>query len=284
MLVAPLLDGAVRTAYRVRMTTDELKRVIELHSLWITDHVLDGVRADFTAKDLRNADFRDCDLRCAGFERADLRGANFNGAKLDGVEMNGALLDHATMVGATMTGAGLRRARLNHANLRGTNLTEASFNCADMFGCNLTDATIHETDFTHADLSAATLTGTSMASHIEAVRQDLELVLSWAPHEAPAVLAALEAGQVDGRVYSGDCACLVGTIAKERKVHMRQIPVRARARPGELAQDPYAPAEYWFRRILPGQTPQNNADAALAAMWVRDFIRRHRALAGEATQ
>jgi hypothetical protein len=41
-------------------------------------------------------------------------------------------------------------------------------------------------------------------------------VLSAAPAEVPTLLAKVRAGEVDGSVYEGVCACLLGTIANAR--------------------------------------------------------------------
>jgi hypothetical protein len=93
-------------------------------------------------------------------------------------------------------------------------------------------------------------------------------VLSSAPHEAAAVLAALRAGAVDGSTYSGECACLVGTIAKAHGCNYDALPV--------LQPDARRPAEQWFMGIKPGDTPETNDRAKHAAMWIEDWLARMR--------
>ena len=90
-------------------------------------------------------------------------------------------------------------------------------------------------------------------------------VLAVAPLEAPAVLAALEGGKVDGSTYEGTCACLVGTM--ERSAEKAE-------RPAKIPHDGGRPAEMFFQRIRPGDTPENSPDAAIAAVWVRQFLAR----------
>jgi hypothetical protein len=74
-------------------------------------------------------------------------------------------------------------------------------------GANLVDA-----DLVGADLRSADLVDADLVF----VRDDLWAVLSAAPAEVPTLLAKVRAGEVDGSVYEGVCACLLGTIANAR--------------------------------------------------------------------
>ena len=66
--------------------------------------------------------------------------------------------------------------------------------------------------------------------------------------EVAALKAALIAGKVDGNVYEGACACLIGTIANARHCEYESlIDVNPELRP-----NPNRPAERWFLAILPG--------------------------------
>ena len=150
---------------------------------------------------------------------------------------------------------------------------------ADLTDAVLTDADLRGADLTGAVLRGAVLTGAVLtdavgASWLREAREDIWRVLSWAPAEAPAVLKALEEGRVDGSCYSGECACLVGTIANARGVDVDEIPFRLDDA-DVLAKDADSPAERFFARIRPGHTPDISMDAALAACWVREFIRTH---------
>ena len=114
-----------------------------------------------------------------------------------------------------------------------------------------------ETDLSGADLSRADLTP---------IRDDFWAVLCSAPKEVPALRAALVEGRIDGSTYSGECACLVGTIAKARDCNEFQIP--------GLAPNAHRPAERFFLSIDPGDTPDNSQFAKLAVEWIDDFTAR----------
>lgn len=111
-----------------------------------------------------------------------------------------------------------------------------------------------------SDLSYSDLSGSNLrAARLEPIRVDIWAVLSSAPAEAVAVRDALAAGRVDGSTYSGECSCLVGTIATARKCAVES-----------LYRDSSRPAERFFMSILPGHTPENSQYCKLAHEWVSD--------------
>lgn len=91
-----------------------------------------------------------------------------------------------------------------------------------------------------ANLSAANL----RAADLTPIRDDVWAVLAAAPGEAYAVRDALAAGSVDGSVYEGPCACLVGTIANARGCKYDAIE--------GLRPASWRPAERFFMSILSG--------------------------------
>lgn len=240
------------------------------HALWLANN--GGRRAEFVGADLRLMDLSGLELSEVCFKRAQLSSARLVGSQLRGADFGGASLFQANLSGAFAQDANFELADLTYANLEGTDLVGATFKGARLSSTRLTGADVHEVDFTDAALSGAELSGTLMPDYVQIARNDIERILAMAPKEAPAVLAALEAGQVDGRVYVGACACLVGTIANARGIDAECLPSRAVAAPGDLCRDPHCPAEMWFRRIQEGDTPSNNPACALTALWVRDFI------------
>lgn len=64
------------------MTTEEIKKVLELHKKWLNNEQ-NGERADLRETNLRWADLRGADLREADLCEADLREADLRGADLD---------------------------------------------------------------------------------------------------------------------------------------------------------------------------------------------------------
>ena len=98
--------------------------------------------------------------------------------------------------------------------------------------------------------------------------QRARLVLgNWKMHgtlaDNAALLAALRAGKIDGSQYSGECACLVGTIAKVRKCDAYSLP--------GIRPDGSRPSERWFLAIRPGDTPENNPAVKITEGWIEEF-------------
>ena len=184
-------------------------------------------------------------------------------------------LTRADLTDAVLTGADLTGADLTGAVLTDADLTRADLTRAVLTGADLTDANLAGADLTRADLTGAVLTrAVGIGSWYATAKADLYAVLDTAPAEAPAVLTALEAGRVDGSTYTGECACLVGTIAHARGIDPEQVPSRCNADEDVLSRDSTRPAEVWFMQIRQGDTPSTSPICAMTAVWVRDYLQR----------
>jgi hypothetical protein len=105
-------------------------------------------------------------------------------------------------------------------------------------------------------------------------------VLAFAPLEVPALIAALEAGRVNGSCYTdGECGCLIGTLA-----------IAGGADPSNddacsvvhgLEGNAGRPAEVFFAAILKGDTPENSQPAKLAHDWAVEWLGRMTAAFGK---
>lgn len=93
------------------------------------------------------------------------------------------------------------------------------------------------------------------------IRNDIWCVLSTAPNEVFGLIDALKNGRVDGSTYSGECACLIGTIANVRHCDVNL-----------LRQDSSRPAERFFMGIKENDTPENNQISDLAVKWCEEWI------------
>ncbi len=113
-----------------------------------------------------------------------------------------------------------------------------------------------------ADLPGAYLQG----ADLQVIRDDIFAVLSAAPHEVQGLLTALKEGRVDGSTYEGDCACLVGTLAKVKGCEYGEIK--------GLKPDGSRPAERFFIGIKRGDTPATSQCSKLAEEWVNDWLQR----------
>jgi hypothetical protein len=137
----------------------------------------------------------------------------------------------------------------------------------------------HYSHFDGARLDRASLVGASLVdarlvgARLTPIRDDLWAVLSSCPAEATGLLSALRDGRVDGSTYSGECACLVGTLANCRNVEYDAIP--------GLTPNLSRPAEVFFIAIRPGDTPEKSQFAKLAAEWTEEWIGRMQAAFGK---
>ena len=74
------------------MTSEEIKKVLDLHKKWLNKEQ-GGERANLRWADLSGADLRRANLSGADLCKADLRGADLSGADLSGADLSGADLD-----------------------------------------------------------------------------------------------------------------------------------------------------------------------------------------------
>jgi uncharacterized protein YjbI with pentapeptide repeats len=186
-------------------------------------------------------------LKAAIASGADLSGANLNGANLVGADLKGADLSGANLSGANLVGADLKGADLSGADLNGANLVGANLSGANLVGAYLSGA----------NLNGANLVG----AYLLPIKADFIEVISGAPLEVSALIAALKEGRVDGSTYEGPCACLVGTIANTRGIDYRA-----------LSPDSSRPAERFFLAIKKGDTPETNPASALALEWAETWL------------
>ncbi|AGZ32548.1 pentapeptide repeat-containing protein [Burkholderia pseudomallei] len=225
---------------------------------------------------LSGADLSDADLRGADLSGADLCGANLSGADLCGANLSGADLSDADLRGADLSDADLRGADLSVANLSGANLSGADLSDADLSGANLSGAYLSYANLSGANLSDANLSGANLrgadlsgadlsGAYLLPIKADFIEVISQAPREVPALIEALKVGRVDGSTYSGECACLVGTIANARGIDVGSSEFG-------IPKDSSRPVERFFMAIRKGDTPETNAASKLALEWAETWL------------
>jgi len=129
---------------------------------------------------------------------------------------------------------------------------------------NLSAANLNAADLRDADRSGADL---------DPIKNDFFAVLSYAPAEVPALIAALDAGRVNGSCYTdGECGCLIGTlsIASGNKPSDEMACAAVHGLSGNSSR----PAECFFLPIGKGSTPENNQHAKLARDWAAEWLTR----------
>ena len=144
----------------------------------------------------------------------------------------------------------LDKAVTSGSNLRGCDLRGSSLSYSDLRGCDLRGC----------DLSYSNLSG----SDLTVIRDDLWAVLSSAPKEVEGLRQALIDGHVNGGSYTGQCACLVGTIANNCNKKYNELDV--------LKPNSARPAERFFLAINTGDTPRNSQFSKLAVEWIDQWL------------
>ncbi len=169
-----------------------------------------------------------------------------------------------TVLAAIALDANLTDANLTDANLTDANLTYANLTYANLTRANLTRANLTDANLTYANLTRANLTWANLTrANLTHIKNDIWDILLRAPGEIDALLKVLREGKVDGSVYEGDCACLVGTIANA--CHMKLADMEF------IKPDSARPAERWFLAIRPGHTPDKSAVVAKTIEWIEEF-------------
>ena len=235
-----------------------MKEKFKIHR-WDTQVVIAEVEAESLKEGIEKLVAQDVNLDCARLDCVSLDGASLDGASLDGASLVCASLDGASLDGASLVGARLVGASLDGASLDGATLDGASLVGARLDGARLDGARLDCASLVGASLVGASLNGASL----EFFKNDLWNVLLHVPHEIHGLALALKEGRVDGSVYQGECACLVGTIANLRGCNYSQLP--------ELRPDSSRPAEQWFMSIRKGDTAESSVVVKLTLEWIQDF-------------
>ena len=85
------------------------------------------------------------------------------------------------------------------------------------------------------------------------------------PNEIAGLRLSLVDGKVDGSVYEGECACLVGTLANVRGCKYSELG-------NGILPNSSRPSEQWFMAIKKGDTPETNSVSKITVEWVDEFI------------
>ena len=178
-------------------------------------------------------------------------------------------LRYANLSSADLSSANLRYANLSSANLRSADLSSADLSSANLSSADLSSADLSSADLSYANLSSANLSYANLRSaNLREIKKDFFARLLLAKNEALGLYDYLKKGLVDGKSYTSDCACFVGTIAKIKNENYEHLSCG-------LEPDSESPTERWFLGILAGDTPQNNQVSKITCEWVEEFCKEH---------
>ena len=128
---------------------------------------------------------------------------------------------------------------------------------------NLSDANLRRADLRRADLRDANLSGANLSD----AKKDFLDVISRLPMEIPGLYKAILDGRIDGSQYSGECACLKGTLANVKHCSVDGL------REFGIVANSLAPSEVLFMAIQKGDTPENNPISAIVKGWIEEFCK-----------
>ena len=117
-----------------------------------------------------------------------------------------------------------------------------------------------------ANLGGANLRGANLGvANNQRFKTDIFDILLRAPKEIAGLRQSIIDGKVDGSVYRGECACLIGTIAN---IHQCEYPELGNG----INPNSSCPAEQFFMTIKSGDTPETNTSSKKAVEWIDEFV------------
>ncbi len=167
-----------------------------------------------------------------------------------------AIKANANLRYADLSSADLSYADLSYADLRSADLRYANLSYADLRYANLSYADLRSADLRSADLRYADLSD---------IKEDYFRVLTIAKNEVIELYKCIMDGKIDGSQYSGECACLKGTIANARHIKPEDLK--------DLRCDSDEPSERFFMGINEGDTPQSNPVSRIVKDWTEEFAK-----------
>ena len=122
-----------------------------------------------------------------------------------------------------------------------------------------------------ADLRGAYLEGAYLKGvDLKGPKEDFFKVLDTSPNEVAGLRQAMINGKINGNQYEGECACLVGTIAKISNCKFNNM--------SNLKPNSDRPAEIWFLMFRPGHTPENHAGMKKTLGWLDEWVKKNKKL------
>ena len=255
---ADSLNEAVKKAVRENISL----KYADLSGLNLSGSNLSN--ADLSGSNLSGSNLSNADLSGSNLSDAHLSYSNLSGSNLSGSNLSDTDLSHADLSGSNLSYTDLSSPNLSDANLSGADLSYADLSRADLSGVNLSGVNLSDANFSRADLSSSTLSYADLSE----IKTDYFSVLSIAKDEVLSFYNLVLEGKINGRVYEGDCVCLVGSIANIRKENHEKLTI-------DLKPESTRPIEQFFAAIRRGDTPETNPVSAIVKNWTEEFMKEN---------
>lgn len=154
----------LRNPKNIMVGNKTLKKILKLHTEWVSSGLRKGKQADLQGADLWMADLRGINLRGADLHGADLQGADLRKVNLQGADLHEADIRKADLRGADLRGTNLWRVNLQGADLQKADLWRSNLWGADLWGADLRGANLIDADLGYTDLRMANITGARITS------------------------------------------------------------------------------------------------------------------------
>jgi uncharacterized protein YjbI with pentapeptide repeats len=215
--------------------------------------------------------------------KAAAEAAGVEGKSLSNADLSNANLSNANLRNANLRDANLSNADLRDANLSNAKLSNADLSDADLSNANLSNANLRNANLSDADLSDAYLSNAKLSNaNLSAIKADFIAEVLKLPFELEFLRSALVDGEVDGSTYSGECACLAGTLAHAKGISRYNGEVIEGAVP--FTANASSPRERFFLAIREGDTPETNPASQIALEWTDEAIRMRDAIVAQANK
>jgi Pentapeptide repeats (8 copies) len=188
------------------------------------------------------------------------------------IDLRGSDLRDSNLSGSDLSGSDLSGSNLRDSNLRGSNLSGSDLSGSNLSGSNLSDSNLSDSNLSDSNLSGSDLSDSDLSgSNLRGFKTDLIAEVLKLPDELENLRTTLIAGKIDGSTYSGECACLAGTIAKNRGIKISSGGV-IQENGCAFKADSNSLREQWFMNIRAGHTPENSPFAKIALGWIDEAI------------
>jgi len=161
----------------------------------------------------------------------------------------------ANLSGCDLSGCDLHGSDLSGSDLRGSDLSGCDLSGCDLSGCDLSGCYLRGSDLSGCDLRESDL----RESDLRGIKEDFFKILSTSIPEIEDLKLALIESRVNGSTYTGECCCLIGTIANIRHCDYKNI-----------ENDSNRPAERWFLAINETCSVKHPV-VAITLEWIEEF-------------
>jgi uncharacterized protein YjbI with pentapeptide repeats len=284
----------VRQALREAVEADILLQHADLRDLDLTDLELDGGRfvgSRFVGSRFVGSRFVGSRFDGSSFDGSSFVGSRFVGSRFVGSSFVGSRFVGSRFVGSSFVGSRFVGSRFDGSSFVGSRFVGSRFDGSSFDGSSFVGSSFDGSSFVGSRFVGSRFVGsrfvgsrfvgssfdgsTDNPGHpFYGIRLDVWAILDAAPGEVAALREKMLAGEIDGSVYQGECACLCGTIANAQGVPYTDLE--------GITPDAERPAERWFGPIRRGDKPTDNLDAdditdgvyalTIALRWVDQWL------------